>query len=299
MRTIIVFLSFAFAHISTAVAQGFFETEYVSPSDMNDKQGGNHGSGDMFRLKGRYTLPLSKRMNERRQPTAWSMTLQASYATMSNKGEALSVNPREIINASLNVSHTRPLSERWQLMASLGAGIYSDPSEIAWRSVLANGAAIFAYRLSDNLSAGVGLGLTNSYGVPMVMPMGYLDWRTNGDIKVKVNMTGSMSVKASTMFGERLGLELTVFDIDGMSAVRRIDGTTKIYSVMMLRSSLSPTLHVTKRTKLYLGIGGIWLRSTKLSNRSLKGFFKSFSDDEGKYHFRPAMKLNIGISHKL
>lgn len=266
---------------------------------MNDKDGVNHGRGDMLRVKGRYTLPLSVKVNERKQPTAWSMTLAASYATLNNKGEAVSLNPDEILNASLNVSYTQPLSARWQLIASLGAGIYAAPSEIALRSVLANGAAIFAYKVSDNLSMGIGLGLTNSYGVPMVMPMGYLDWRTNGDIKVQVNMASGMSVKASTMFGKRFGLELTAIEIDGMSAVRLIDDETKIYSTMMMRSSLSPTLYLSDKMKLSLGIGGTWLRSSKMSKRSLKELFKSFSDDEGKYHFRPAMRVNVVMSYKL
>lgn len=283
----------------TMRAQGFVETEYVSTSDMNDKQGLNHGRGDMLRVKGRYTLPLSVRLNERRQPTAWSVTLAASYAVMDNKGEARSLNPKEIVNASLNISHTRPLSDRWQLIASLGAGVYSEPSNIGLRSVLANGAAIFAYKFSDNLSAGCGVGLTNSYGVPMVVPMGYLNWRTNGDIKVQVDMANGMSVKASTMLGKRFALELTAIEIDGMSAVRRIDGKSKIYSMTMMRSSLSPTLYLTKKTKLRLGIGGTWLRSTKTTDRRLKDFFKSFGDDEGKYRFRTAMRLNLSISYGL
>lgn len=297
-RVIIVFSLLTIISLMTR-AQGFVETEYISMSDMNDKQGVSHGRGDMLRVKGRYTLPLSVKMNERQQPTAWTATLSASYATMNNKGEALSLNPDEIVNASLNISHTRPLSDRWQLIASLGAGVYAEPSEIGLRSVLANGAAIFAYKFSDNLSAGFGVGLTNSYGVPMVMPMGYLNWRTNGDIKVQVDMASGMSVKASTMFGKHFGLELTAIEIDGMSAARRIDGKSKLYSTMMMRSSLSPTLYLSKKMKLRLGIGGTWLRSSRMTDRSLKDFFKSFGDDDGKYHFRSAMRLNLGISYGL
>jgi len=193
MRKTVIIISLALAMDGTARAQGFVETEYISTSDMNDKEGNDHGKGDMLRVRGRYTLPLSVNVNERHQPTAWSATLSASYATMDNKGEALTLNPDEIINASLNVSHTRPLSDHWQMIASVGAGVYATPNEIGWGSILANGAAIFAYRFSDNLSAGFGLGLTNSYGVPMVMPMGYLWLRTNGNFKVQVDMASGMT----------------------------------------------------------------------------------------------------------
>lgn len=280
----------------TANAQGFVETEYLSTSDMNDKDDINHGRGDMLRVKGRYTLPLSVSMNERQQPTAWSATLAASYATLNNRGEALTLNPDEILNASLNLSHTRPLSARWQLIASLGAGIYAEPNEIAWRSILVNGTALFAYQFSNNLSAGFGLALTNSYGVPMLIPTAYLQWHTRGNVKVQVDMNG---VKASTMFGSRFGLELTAIEIDGMSAVRRLSGETKIYSSTMLRSSLSPTFNLSRKTKLRLGVGVTWLRTSRMNDRCLKDFFKNFSDDEGKYRFRPAMRCTVGISYGL
>lgn len=287
------------ASATDAIAQGFIETEYLTASDMNDKEGGNHGRGDLFRVKGRYTVPLSMKMNERHQPTAWTATLQASYATMTNDGEASTINPDRILNASLNISHVRPISPKWQLIASVGAGIYTVPDELAFRSVLANGAAIVAYKFSERLSAGVGVGLTNSYGVPMVIPMGYLAWRTNGDVKLSVDIANGMTVKVTKSIYKRIGMELTAIDIDGMSAVRRIDGKDKIYSSMMMRSTMVATYEFAKKTKVRLGFGGTWLRSVTVSNRSLKGFLSSFGDDEGKYRFRPSLRISIGVSYGL
>lgn len=266
---------------------------------MSDKDGAKHGNGNMLRVKGRYTLPLSVKVNKGSQPTMWSATLSASFATMNNEGEALTINPDEIVNASLNISHVRPLSSHWQLIASLGAGVYAQPGEVVWRSILANGAAIFAYKFSDNLSAGFGVGLTNSYGVPMIMPMGYLSWRTGGNVRVQVDMASSMSVKVLTALGKRFTLELTAIEIDGMSAVRRIDGKSKIYSTMMMRSTLSPILNLSKKLKLRFGIGGIWLRSVRLTDRNLKSFFNSFGDDDGKYRFHPSLRLSTGMSYGL
>lgn len=299
MRKAIILFIVGITSATTINAQGFVETEYLSASDMNDKAGNNHGQGDMFRVKGRYTMPLSVRMNEDNRPTAWTATMSASYATMSNKGEAQSLNPSEILNASLNISHIRPVSPRWQLIASIGAGIYTVPRELARRSILANGAAIMAYRFSDNLSAGIGLGLTNSYGPPLLMPMCYMAWRTRGNIKIAVDMANSMTVRASASITERVGLELTAIEIDGMSAVRRIDGKDKIYSSMMMRSALTSTYRLTEKTKFRFAIGGTWLRTATLSDRSLKGFFSSFGDDEGKYRFRPSIRLSLGISYGL
>lgn len=40
----------------------------------------------------------------------------------------------------------------------------------------------------------------------------------------------------------------------------------------MMKSYASPSFHISKQASVYLGIGGNWLRSTKISDRSLKGF---------------------------
>lgn len=134
----LIIVSLALVVTIGARAQGFVETEYLTSSGIRDKAGVGHGSGDMLRVKGRYTVPLSVKTDERKRPTAWTATLSASYTMLGNEGEAAEINPNRVLNASLNVSHSRPLSERWRLMALLGAGVYSDPSEIVFRSILAN-----------------------------------------------------------------------------------------------------------------------------------------------------------------
>lgn len=295
----IVFFSLLVFFSTAAWAQGFIETDYLTSSGMSDKAGTEHGSGDMLRINGRYTVPLSVKTDDRKRPTAWTATLAASYTMFGNEGEAAEINPDRVLNASLNVSHSRPLSERWRLMASLGAGVYSDPSEIAFRSILANGAVIFAYQINEAMSVGVGGGLTNSYGVPMLLPMGYFTWRTGGRFKLDIDMASGLKIKASTTLGKRFGAQLTAIEIDGFSAVRRIDGEAKIYSSTMMRSTLGASYRLAPKLSLLAGVGGTWLRAVSLSDRSLKGFFSQFGDDEGKYRFKPSLRLSIGISYGL
>ena len=37
----------------------------------------------------------------------------------------MELNPDNILNASLNISHVRPLSDKWSIIASVGGGVYA------------------------------------------------------------------------------------------------------------------------------------------------------------------------------
>lgn len=280
-------------------SQGFVNYDCLSSSSFKDKDGNRHGSGNLQKISGRYTIPLSRKLNERNQLTAWNMTLSASYGMMENKGEAQELNPDCVLNTSLTVSNLHPLSKRWSLIISLGCGIYAEPDEIRWQSLLANGAFIFTYRLHDNLSIGIGGGLTNSYGVPIVMPMGYLNWKTNGRYEVTIDIANAPKIQVATQVGKVVRLELTAIEMDGMSAVMQMDGKQKIYSSTMLRSGLNASFRLFGKASVYAGLGGVWLRSTKITDRNLKSFFKSLSDDgdNDKYRYGASLRFSVGFRY--
>ena len=275
--------------------QGYISTDYLSSSNFKDDNGNKYGSGSLMILSGRYTLPLSTKKNHAGQITAWAATLNCRYGLFDNEAGAKELNPDKILNGSINISHIRPITEKWSVLASLGCGIYAAPNDVTLKSILANGAVVFVYKLRDNLSIGVGAGLTNSYGIPMILPMGYLNWQSSGKYEIKVDMSSGLNVSASTWLTKKIKLEFTAIEIDGMSSVMDINGKSKIYSTMMMKSYASPSFHISKQASVYLGIGGNWLRSTKISDRSLKGFFDSFKDDENKYQFGVSLRLMAGI----
>lgn len=277
--------------------QGTFDYEYLTTSTCKDKAGDEHGSGSMMRFSGRYILPLSHRVNDAQQMRVWNATLSASYNLLDNKDEAVELNPDKVLNANLTVSHMRTLSERWSLLASLGCGVYAAPDDIRWRSLLANGSFIFAYRLLDNLSIGIGGGLTNLYGAPMILPMGYLNWKTNGAYELTVDVANAPKVKVAKQMGRIAKVELTAIEMDGMSAVMRIDGKQKIYSCTMLKTSLGASFRMDGKTAAYVGVGGVWLRSCSLTDRNLKSFFKSMGSDENKYRFGPSLRCSVGLRY--
>lgn len=277
--------------------QGNLDYEYLTTSCCKDKAGDKHGSGNMMRFSGRYTLPISRSVNDKQQLRVWNATLSASYHLLDNQGEAAALNPDKVLNTNLTVSHMRTLSKRWSLFASLGCGVYAAPDDIRWRSLLANGSFIFTYRLLDNLSVGIGGGVTNSYGLPMLLPMGYLTWKTSGAYELTVDVANAPKIKVAKQIGRATKVKLTAIEMDGMSAVMLIDGKEKLYSCTMLKSNLGASFRMGGKTSVCVSIGGVWLRKCQLTDRNLKSFFKSIGSNENKYHFGPSLRCSVGLRY--
>lgn len=281
----------------TANAQLQFSADYIGKSDLEDKDDNKQGEGSMTRLNAQYTQRLSMKMNEQHQPTAWMLTLNAKYASLNNKEGAEEFVPDEILNASANVTHLRPLSDKWSLMASLGLGIYAMPDDICLRSVQANGGAIFIYKVKSNLDLGVGAGLTNAYGMPGILPMFYLKWVTTGLYEVDLSMVNGMKLSVNRNWSDKFSTRLVAFDMDGMSAVVKDGSTWKVYSTNLTRSLLQAEYRPAGNVSLYAGIGCVWRRSSRLTDRKFKNFYKMFSDNNRK-HFKSAMTIRVGADIK-
>lgn len=271
--------------------------DYLSESRLTDEQGNGYGSGNLMLLSGRCSLPLSTRHDGKGRQVAWAATLHAVYGMSDNKGLAGTMNPDRVLNASLNITHIRPLSGKWGIVASVGGGVYAPVDEISTKALLANGGVIFVCHLRKNLDLGIGAGVTNSYGIPMLLPMVYFSWRNAGRYELTVDMSNSMKVSVATRLGKRWKLELAALDMDGMSAVMQVEGKSKIYSTLLLKSYISPSYRLGRKTELYAGVGGNWILGISLSDRSLKGFLDSFKGDEDKPCFRPALRLTGGFRH--
>lgn len=243
-----LFISLIFSLTSLLLhAQGYVEAGYTPSRKFLDGKENKQGSGSMCQVAGRYTLPLRVKADESRRPTAWSVTISGMYARMDNKGMAATVSP----------------------------------DELSLKSILANGAVIFAYRLRDDLDIGIGAGVTNSYGVPLAMPMGFLKWDTDGRYKIDVKATNGLKASVARTFSDRFKAAFVLCDMDGMTAVVKGNGQSKLYSATRLRSYLRPEIKIGKnRLSAYLNVGAELYHTVKVSDRSLKGFLSNFKDSE-------------------
>lgn len=279
-----------------SLAQGFIKSDYLFSSQLKDKEGNKFGSGDLFKVSADYTLPFSIKQNSSGQVRAWSATLSGDYGVFNNKNLTDVINPDKVVNLNFNIAHIRPISKRWYLMASLGAGIYSEPNSITAKSILASGGAIFVYKMKHNLDLGVGAGLTNSFGVPIIMPMVYLKWQLTGKYEIKADLTNAMEISGSVKLCNWFKVKLTAIEMDGMSAVMDVDGKSMIYSSTIIKSYLTPEFRLSKSCTFYLGGGGTWARSVKLSKRSFKGFLDTFKENND-LEFRPTGYLTVGFRY--
>lgn len=249
-------------------------------------------------MSGSYNIPVSAKFNDRGEVQVWSVSLYGAYGILDNQGQARELNPDRLFNGSLNVSHIRPISKKWSIIASIGGGIYAPTHEVSVHSILVNGGIIFVHKLNKNLDLGVGAGLTNSYGVPMVLPMLYLKWMKTGRYEFTIDMSNGLKVAASTWLSKRIKVELAAIEMDGMSAVTKVEGKSKIYSTTMIKSSVSPSYQITPKANIYAGIGGNWARGVSISDRSIKGFANNFKENNGNREFGVSLRVTTGIRYR-
>lgn len=277
-------------------AQGYISIDNFSTSRLRNKTGDNFGSGSMWIISGGYNIPIYTKINDRKQVKSFSASAYATYADLSNDGEASQMNPGKIINSGLNLTYIQPISKKWSVLLTGGAGVYAPADEINLKSVLGNGGAIFICRLNDNLSLGIGGGVTNSYGTPIAMPMMYLSWLRNGKFMFNIDMSNTIKISASTILWNKLKLELAPMEIDGLLAVRSVGNKDQIYSMVMFQSYFSPSLRFSDEFSIFAKVGGNWIRGISARERSLKSFFDSFkSDGNEDPYFDVSLRLSVGV----
>ncbi|MCD8260824.1 MAG: DUF6268 family outer membrane beta-barrel protein [Bacteroides sp.] len=255
--------------------QVYLKSEYVSSSPFKDENNQKTGgSGDMFKVNGGVSIPLSFKQEENNRKKMWALSLDATYATYNNKHIPAFMHPDNIINTTLSMSHLRPIGRKWSMLAVLGGGIYSDPSHIKTKSILGSGGIVFIYHLSDKLDIGVGVGVNNSYGVPLGLPMGYLNWHIDGKYEVKVEMFEAAEVSAAVAFNHWFKLRLIGLEVDDTSAVMDVEGQSKIFGSVSMKSGLQADFLINRSSSIQLTGGGLWNRSACVINRSMKDYFK-------------------------
>ena len=282
--------------VAEAYSQVTIQWDYLTNSSFRNNDKMICGEGDLQRLKACINIPLSVKPDQWDKLRVWNATMTVTHGWLDNDGLASELNPSQLINANISVSHIRSLNENWMLIASLGAGIYAPTNNVSFKSLLANGGLIFAYHLTDNFSVGLGAGLTNSYGAPMVVPMGYLNRQSRGRVEAQLNISNGVKADIKIKATKKLTVDITPIEFDGMSAVIKYGGKDKLYSMFMIRSFLAVDMNLWKGVSLFGGAGGVLLRNTSIQERKTGNLFSG--DDANKYRFNTTPQFSAGTRYK-
>lgn len=294
MRCHFFFLICGILFNHAVIAQVYIKTEYIAPSSFRDATGSKiGGKGDFKSLQGGLQIPISVKMNELNQPTAWGVALQGSYVSMNNQNLSTDYCLNELLNAQLVLIHTRPLSERWSMIAMLGGGIYTDLTEFSEKCILGQGGALFIRKMNPNLDLGGGAAINNMLGYPMAFFALYLDWHKNGKYDFNISMTTKFEISASMKLSEKFRLRL-VGEANGMSAVVDKDGESKIFVQNYGIVGLQPELKLGNFLIARMTAGISVARDAYFQDRTVKAFFEHVDHYP---HFGVAPYFSFGLKY--
>lgn len=277
-------------------AQITIKTGYISSSQYKDEDGQKTGGkGDMRFVEGGINIPVSQKMNERNQPTVWMISAGAGYTSMNNKNLQSYIDVDQIINMQLNVTNIRPISKRWLLLTTIGAGVYTT-SDVKLKNILGQGGAVFIRQFKPNLSLGAGLAVNNTFGYPMLFPAIYFDWSTEGRYQIKVSMLNAMEVSAGMRMNKYLNLKV-VAEMNGSLALLEREGKDVVFSQQFIIAGLQPEVNIGNSFSVTATAGVSCSRIAYYTTRTLKAFFKDMSKDADPY-FKPAAYVSMGMKYK-
>jgi hypothetical protein len=281
-----------------AEAQIVLKTEYIAPSRFLDENGNRvgDGKGDLKSLSGGLQVPVSVKMNERNQPTAWAVALKGTYVSMNNRNLSTDYCLNEALNAQLAVIHTRPLSERWSLTAMLGGGVYTDLSEFSGKCILGQGGVLFVRKMNPNLDFGGGAAINNVLGYPMAFLALYLDWHRNGKFDFNLSLANTFEISASMQVKENLRLRLTG-EAGGVSAIVTRNGESKIFVQQYGTAGLQPEFKLSKYIALKVTAGISVSRDAYFQERKIRAFYGNTPDEYPHFGIAPyfAASLKYGL----
>lgn len=296
MKNFIFFCLIGFMYCTEVNAQAYLKTEYISAADYKDENNNKVGGrGDMKTVRGGLKIPLSVKIDENNKPTAWAVALSGAYASMNNKNLSTDLCLTEILNAQIGLIHTRPLNEKWSIMAAFGAGWFtSDLDHISGRSILGQGGILFIRHAKRNLDWGVGASLNNILGYPMIFPSVYLDWRLEGKYQFSITMYNSIDASVSMKVNNSFTLSL-VATAEGMSTAVTKNGESMLFVNQYSYIGLQPQFIINKWLSIPITAGVSFSRDVYFQKRTIKAFY---DDDTTEYpHFNAAIYCSAGIKY--
>jgi len=251
-------------------------SSYIRPEDsVKTNSKSNFKRADL-----NLSIPLSMKKDSSGRIKAWSLLLSGSYAKMAHKDYEKQLFPDQMLNAQVGIQHMRPLGKKWSMMMTASVGVYTDMEQISSDDILGQGGVLFIRHFNPNLALGGGPVLTTAFGVPMILPWIYFDWKTNGKIKFNINFPEGM--EAGYLFSDKFALKAVV-NLSGMTVERNKDGKSMLLGYQQITAGIRPELKLNDKLSLRLTGGTALLRSFSENDRKIKSIFKDKKIDDPKF----------------
>ncbi|CEJ67967.1 hypothetical protein BN1195_00249 [Chryseobacterium oranimense G311] len=251
-------------------------SSYIRPEDsVKTNSKSNFKRADL-----NLSIPLSMKKDSSGRVKAWSVLLSGSYAKMTHKDYEKQLFPDQMLNAQAGIQHIRPLGKKWSMMMTASVGIYTDLEQISSDDILGQGGVLFIRHFNPNLALGAGPVLTTAFGVPMILPWIYFDWKTNGKVKLNINFPEGM--EAGYLFSDRFALKAVV-NLSGMTVERNKDGKSMLLGYQQITAGIRPEIKLNDKLSLSLTGGTALLRSFSENDRKIKSIFKDKKMDDPKF----------------
>lgn len=235
---------------------------------------------DFRRVEATIEIPLSITTDKRNKPRIWSIIAQGAYAKMQHKLYEEDLFPTELLNAQIGIKHFRSISDSWSLLFMGTVGIYTDMELINKEAILAQGGVFFIKHFNKKVSLGVGPVLTNSFGVPMVLPGIYFNWETYGDFYVRVAFP--QGAELGYKLNEKVDLKLAA-DMQGMTAVIKKDDKNMLLGFQQIVAGFRPEFKFNDNLTLSLTAGSSLVRSFSYNERKIKNIFKEKKEADPRF----------------
>ncbi|WP_223608449.1 DUF6268 family outer membrane beta-barrel protein [Chryseobacterium sp. OSA05B] len=260
-------------------------SNYIRPEDSVK----TNSKSDFKRADLNLSIPLSMKKDSSGRVKAWSLLLSGSYAKMKHKDYEKQLFPDQMLNAQVGIQHMRPLGKKWSMMMTAAVGVYTDLEQVSSDDILGQGGVLFIRHFNPNLALGAGPVLTTAFGVPMILPWIYFDWKTNGKIKFNINFPEGM--EAGYLFSDKFALKAVV-NLSGMTVERNKDGKSMLLGYQQITAGIRPELKLNDHLSLRLTGGTALLRSFSENDRKIKNIFKDKKMMDPKF----ASSLYVAVS---
>jgi len=259
------------------MAQVSLKTEYFGSSGYIDNDGNKmeNGKGSATIYSGNIKIPISVKMSKDSLVSAWMVDIAGTHASLDNKNISQDLVLSNITNLQLSLITIRPLNPKWSLIAFLGAGVYTNETQISrvnGNSILGSGGALFVKKINPKLGLGGGLALTNTLGYPMLFPALYVNYNSEGKYTFRVSMMNGFQAAAGYNFNKKVALHL-IAEMNGQLAMLQKEGKNVMFTHQYFVTGLRPELKLNKHISLPITLGVNAMRAVYFNERTLKSLF--------------------------